>query len=107
MGHGAPGCRLPPTDDSLKALGYRTVFVTAFFCIAVTLTRPLRKVKCFHTKELKFLFTTKTHPFPPQKMGKLPVDKRSGLWLNDICTYVKDNDGNSFPLEAPESRRSV
>ena len=47
----AGNCRFAPNTDSLKA-PYRTVFVTAFFCIAVIIQCPSQKVKCFHGREL-------------------------------------------------------
>ena len=69
----------------------------SFFRIADTVACPLQKVKCFSFKESFFISATIIPFFGIEKMENLPVDKRCGLWLNDICIYPKDNDGKLAP----------
>ena len=76
----------------------RTVFVTAFFVLSTLYHVRAQKSNVFLRKILFFIIPTKT-PYPShQKLGKLPVDKRSGLWLNVIYILYKDFDGKFAPI---------
>ena len=93
---GSYGCILLPfTNRQLsERIRFRTVFVTAFFCIADTVTCASAKVKCFSLVDLK-IFILPIFPWKELvKLGNLPVDKSKCLWLNDRNAYRKDNDGN-------------
>ena len=98
MGLKAAVYRLAPTDDSLKT-GFAGPSSSQLFHIAVTLACPQKKVKCFPSKDLFFVIGTISHFLPGEKMAHLPVDKPGGLWFNDTCTYIKDNDGKLTPFE--------
>ena len=97
MGLKAPGCRLAPTDDSLKT-ALAGPSSSQLFHIADTVTCPHLKVKRFSTVELFFPFPTISFRPSDEKTENLPVDKQAGLWLNDICIYPKDNDGKFAPF---------
>ena len=90
--------RLAPTDDSLKT-GFAGPSSSQLFHIEVTVACPRKKVKCFPCIDFIFVIGTIFQFSPGEKMAYLPVDKPGGLWFNDTCTYIKDNDGKLTPFE--------
>jgi hypothetical protein len=78
MGLMASGCRLSPTDDSLKTLLPDRLRRSLFY-IVNTLPCPRQKVNCFSRTEAFLNNLPKIHRWWTQKIGKLPVDKQQKL----------------------------